>query len=81
MVEDNRGNVMLQEVEALELNKFMHIDLLDEIRNTLEILQKKKKQGNKIRYRARRIDEGKKNLRNISVYKNFVIFQIKLFKI
>lgn len=81
MVEDNRGNVMLQEVEALELNKFMHIDLLDEIRNTLEILQKKKKQGNKIRYRARRIDEGKKNLRNISVNKNFVIFQIKLFKI
>lgn len=41
MVEDNRGKVMLQEVEALELNKFMHIDLLDEIRNTLEILQKK----------------------------------------
>lgn len=41
MVEDNRGKVMLQEVEALELNKCMHIDLLDEIRNTLEILQKK----------------------------------------
>lgn len=41
MVEDNRGKVMLQEVEALELNKFMHIDLLDEIRNTLEIFQKK----------------------------------------
>lgn len=41
MVEDNRGKVMLQEVEALELNKFMHIDFLDEIRNTLEILQKK----------------------------------------
>lgn len=41
MVEDNRGKVMLQEVETLELNKFIHIDLLDEIRNTLEILQKK----------------------------------------
>lgn len=41
MVEDNRGKAMLQEVKALELNKSMHIDLLDEIRNTLEILQKK----------------------------------------
>lgn len=41
MVADNRGKVMLQEVEALELDKFMDIDLLDEIRNTLEILQKK----------------------------------------
>lgn len=41
MVADNRGKVMLQEVEALDLDKFMDIDLLDEIRNTLEILQKK----------------------------------------
>lgn len=41
MVEKNRGKVMLQEVEAWELNKFMDIDLLDEIRNSLEILQKK----------------------------------------
>lgn len=42
MVEDNRGKVMLQEVEALELNKFLDIGLLDEIRNTLEILHKEK---------------------------------------
>lgn len=47
MVEDNRGKVMLQEVEALELNKFMDIDLLDEKRNSLEILQKKNNKDTK----------------------------------
>lgn len=47
MVEDNRGKVMLQEVEAWELNKFMDIDLLDEIRNSLEILQKKNNKDTK----------------------------------
>lgn len=29
MIEDNKDKVMVQEVEALELNKFMDIDLLD----------------------------------------------------
>lgn len=29
MLEDNKDKVMVQEVEALELNKFMDIDLLD----------------------------------------------------
>lgn len=47
MVEDNRGKVMLQEVEAWELNKFMDIDLLDEKRNSLEILQKKNNKDTK----------------------------------
>lgn len=28
-IEDNKDKVMVQEVEALELNKFMDIDLLD----------------------------------------------------
>lgn len=60
MIEDNRGKVMLQEVEALELNKFMDIDLLDK-----KISQKfstKKKNKDKIRSRARRIEKGKKTL-------------------
>lgn len=38
---------MLQEVEALELNKFMDIDLLDAKRNSLEILQKKNNKDTK----------------------------------
>lgn len=41
MIEDNKDKVMVQEVEALELNKFMDIDLLDK-KNTLEILHKEK---------------------------------------
>lgn len=47
MIEDNKDKVMVQEVEALELNKFMDIDLLDEIRNSLEILQKKNNKDTK----------------------------------
>lgn len=47
MIEDNKDKVMVQEVEALELNKFMDIDLLDKKRNSLEILQKKNNKDTK----------------------------------
>lgn len=57
---DNREKLLLQEIEALELNNSIDIELLDEKKNALENLRKEKLQGHMIRSRALWLEEGEK---------------------